>query len=173
MKKIAALAPIAILLGLPASSIAMEVELYGLIDTGFKYQNTDDFQTGKNASSFAMVSGERNGSRWGLRGNEALNDEITLGFQLESGYDSDTGAMKQNRLFGRQSVLTLETKHYGIMKFGRTGSVNSPNGSFLSTAVIASPWAAVQPEAHTARFSIPRGKITSLNTKLLRLAALL
>lgn len=66
MKKIAALAPIAILLGLPASSIAMEVELYGLIDTGFKYQNTDDFQTGKNASSFAMVSGERNGSRWGL-----------------------------------------------------------------------------------------------------------
>lgn len=60
MKKIAALAPIAILLGLPASSIAMEVELYGLIDTGFKYQNTDDFQTGKNASSFAMVSGERN-----------------------------------------------------------------------------------------------------------------
>ena len=39
MKKIAALAPIAILLGLPASSIAMEVELYGLIDTGFKYQN--------------------------------------------------------------------------------------------------------------------------------------
>ena len=42
MKKIAALAPIAILLGLPASSIAMEVELYGLIDTGFKYQNTDD-----------------------------------------------------------------------------------------------------------------------------------
>ncbi|WP_417226260.1 porin [Sutterella wadsworthensis] len=140
MKKIAALAPIAILLGLPASSIAMEVELYGLIDTGFKYQNTDDFQTGKNASSFAMVSGERNGSRWGLRGNEALNDEITLGFQLESGYDSDTGAMKQNRLFGRQSVLTLDTKHYGIMKFGRTGSVNSPNGSFLSTAVIASPW---------------------------------
>ena len=56
MKKIAALAPIAILLGLPASSIAMEVELYGLIDTGFKYQNTDDFQTGKNASSFAMAS---------------------------------------------------------------------------------------------------------------------
>ena len=164
MKKIAALAPIAILLGLPASSIAMEVELYGLIDTGFKYQNTDDFQTGKNASSFAMVSGERNGSRWGLRGNEALNDEITLGFQLESGYDSDTGAMKQNRLFGRQSVLTLETKHYGIMKFGRTGS--APQS-------LHHLGAAVQPEAHTARFSIPRGKITSLNTKLPRLAALL
>ena len=41
MKKIAALAPIAILLGLPASSIAMEVELYGLIDTGFKSQTPD------------------------------------------------------------------------------------------------------------------------------------
>lgn len=52
MKKIAALAPIAILLGLPASSIAMEVELYGLIDTGFKYQNTDDFQTGKKCIVF-------------------------------------------------------------------------------------------------------------------------
>ena len=110
MKKIAALAPIAILLGLPASSIAMEVELYGLIDTGFKYQNTDDFQTGKNASSFAMVSGERNGSRWGLRGNEALNDEITLGFQLESGYPKSRS--KPSRYSSENDVLIEKSVKY-------------------------------------------------------------
>ena len=173
MKKIAALAPIAILLGLPASSIAMEVELYGLIDTGFKYQNTDDFQTGKNASSFAMVSGERNGSRWGLRGNEALNDEITLGFQLESGYDSDTGAMKQNRLFGRQSVLTLNEalRHHEVWPYWigeLTQRVFSQHRSHCITL------GRRYSRRRTQRvFSIPHGKITSLNTKLPRLAALL
>ncbi len=130
----------ALALAAAGSASAADLVLYGLVDYGLQYVNTKAAFGGAKSDSFSMVSGERNGNRWGLRSSEDLGNGVKVGFQLESGFDADTGAGKQSRLFGRQAVIYVDSADYGSLKFGRTGSSNSPNGSYLSTTVIASPW---------------------------------
>ena len=71
---------------------AANVNIYGVIDTGFAYNHTS--VTGQDStSSFQMKSGQTMGSRWGLRGTEDLGSGYTIGFTLESGFNSDTGSL--------------------------------------------------------------------------------
>lgn len=70
---------------------ATEVTLYGVIDTGFTYQHTEGGD-----DSFAMTSGNYAGPRFGFKGTEDLGDNLTLGFVLEAGFNSDTGAQGED-----------------------------------------------------------------------------
>lgn len=61
------------------------------IDTGFTYQHTEGGD-----DSFAMTSGNYAGPRFGFKGTEDLGDNLTLGFVLEAGFNSDTGAQGED-----------------------------------------------------------------------------
>lgn len=115
---------------------AATVEVYGLIDTSLVYMHTDadNGEKGK-TDSFTMETAQQMGSRWGLRGSEDLGNGYKVGFTLESGFESDTGALevKQgNRLFGREATINV-SGDFGTVWAGRMpvlGSVLGPNGLF-------------------------------------------
>ncbi|WP_234824886.1 porin [Cupriavidus necator] len=111
----------------PASS---SVSVYGLIDTMVRYSDNN-----RGDQRLAELSeGYFSGSRWGVRGTEALGAGWSALFNLESGFDLATGASLQGtatpnygqvgtqgtgRLFGRQSFLGLEHQAWGKLTFGR------------------------------------------------------
>ena len=85
-----------------------------------------------------MDSGVLGGTKFGLKGSEDLGDGYSVSFQLENGFDSDTGAMNQtmtvgekktNRMFGREARLSLNTP-YGTASFGRMGALTSGAGTY-------------------------------------------
>src|ERR1700734_1212016 len=91
------------------------VTLYGLIDEGF------DFTTnGQGHRGYEMVSGDTAGSRWGLKGNEDLGGGLSAVFQLENGFNPNTGALGQGGLeFGRQAFVGVSSKQLGTVTLGR------------------------------------------------------
>lgn len=120
----------AALLGSFAASAfaAPSVTLYGIIDTGLNYTHyrADD---GKTASTdtFSMASGQSSGSRWGLRGDEKIGS-VTVGFNLENGFNSDDGTETISRLFGREASVHVAGK-YGTLYAGREGKLISTAGA--------------------------------------------
>ncbi|SIO72415.1 porin, GBP family [Burkholderia sp. GAS332] len=91
------------------------VTLYGLIDTGITYTNN---QGGK--SNVKETSANTLGSRWGLRGAEALGDDLKAIFTLETGYNLTNGALGTNgRMFGRQAYVGLASGRFGSVTLGR------------------------------------------------------
>ena len=120
----------AALLGSFAASAfaAPSVTLYGIIDTGLNYTHyrADD---GKTASTdtFSMASGQSSGSRWGLRGDEKIGS-VTVGFNLENGFNSDDGTETMSRLFGREASVHVAGK-YGTLSAGREGKLISTAGA--------------------------------------------
>lgn len=122
---------VAALSALAGSAMAADVQIYGRIDTGFRYQNVDyDVADVDDDSSFGMVSGNSTGSRVGIKGSEDLGNGLTVGFVLENGFDADDGSFDSNEdLFGREALLYLEGD-FGKVGFGRMGILNSTAGSF-------------------------------------------
>ena len=120
----------AALLGSFAASAfaAPSMTLYGIIDTGLNYTHyrADD---GKTASTdtFSMASGQSSGSRWGLRGDEKIGS-VTVGFNLENGFNSDDGTETMSRLFGREASVHVAGK-YGTLYAGREGKLISTAGA--------------------------------------------
>jgi predicted porin len=92
------------------------VTLYGLIDNGLNYVSN-----AKGAKQFALTSttGTPLGSRWGLLGNEDLGGGLSAIFNLENGFDTDTGKLGQNGLqFGRLAYVGLKGG-FGSVTLGR------------------------------------------------------
>lgn len=123
MKK--TLAAVAVLGAFAGSALAADVQLYGIVDTGFQYQHFDADLAGVDATdTFSMETGMQSGSRFGFKGTEDLGNGLTVGFILENQFDSDTGALKDsNAFFRRESSLFLEGG-FGKVAFGRMGSIN-------------------------------------------------
>ncbi|WP_118184697.1 porin [Paraburkholderia phosphatilytica] len=91
------------------------VTLYGLIDVGMVYVNN----TGGHSLA-EMSSGNINGSRWGLKGNEDLGGGLQTLFVLESGYSLNNGKLGQGGdLFGRQVYVGLTSTSIGTVLIGR------------------------------------------------------
>lgn len=122
---------VAALSALAGSAMAADVQIYGRIDTGFRYTQVDYDKAGVNdKTSFEMVSGNYSSSRVGIKGSEDLGNGLTVGFVLENGFDSDDGSFDSNEdLFGREALLYLEGD-FGKVGFGRMGILNSTAGSF-------------------------------------------
>lgn len=97
---------------------AADVEVYGLVDLGMKATKASG-----ESSLFEMNSGQISGSRFGLRAKETISPDLKVFFNLENGFDADTGEMADTeKLFNRNAVLGLETR-YGEIEFGRTGAL--------------------------------------------------
>lgn len=122
---------VAALSALAGSAMAADVQIYGRIDTGFRYQNVDyDVAKVDDKSSFEMVSGNYSGSRVGIKGSEDLGNGMTVGFVLENGFEGDDGSFDSNEdIFGREAILYVEGD-FGKVAFGRTGILNGTAGSF-------------------------------------------
>lgn len=91
------------------------VTLYGLIDEGIDYTNN-----AKGHAAYQMESGYLAGSRWGIKGTEDLGGGNKAIFQLESGFDVNTGRLGQGGLmFGRQAYVGIVNDTFGSVTLGR------------------------------------------------------
>ena len=136
MKK--TLAAVAVLGAFAGSALAADVQLYGIVDTGFQYLNADsDVGTSDSVNKFSMESGMQSGSRFGIKGTEDLGNGLTVGFILENQFSSDTGALKnEDSFFHREASLFLEGG-FGKVAFGRMGSINGGVSSWGKYGVIS------------------------------------
>ncbi len=157
MKK--TLAAVAVLGAFAGSAAAADVTLYGVIDTGLNFTNTKttsdvDVLKADGVNKFSMASGQNSGNRWGLKGKEDLGNGLKVGFVLESGFDSDTGALskyneERNRIFGREANLFLEGD-FGTLSIGRVGALTSGAGSYnlMNYTPFSSGWSATATKAN-------------------------
>lgn len=138
MKTIASVVAGAMLAG---SAMASDIAVYGVIDTGLSYNYTKLKAVGATFSddTISMDSGNTAGSRWGLKGEEDLGNGLKVGFVLESGFSGDTGEQNQDRLFGRESSLSL-TSSIGTFYAGRLDSMISDSGSIGWYGALVSPF---------------------------------
>ncbi|WP_316152193.1 porin [Cupriavidus sp. BIC8F] len=92
------------------------VTLYGIVDQSLRFTTNSDAQ---NHSQTQLSNGAVTNSRWGLKGSESLGNNLKAIFQLENGFDPDTGKANQGgRLFGRQAYVGL-SGDFGTIKLGR------------------------------------------------------
>lgn len=90
-------------LGVLSGSVwAADVTVYGRIDTGFQLRswehshiwseaNTGSYSTNAEGINWSMESGSLTPNRIGIKGSEQISDNLTVGFVLEKGFESDTG----------------------------------------------------------------------------------
>ena len=130
MKK--TLAAVAVLGAFAGTALAADVTLYGKVDLGLNYTHTD--VDGVSSDNWGMKSGQNSGSRFGIKGTEQISEGLTVGFQLENGFDADDGRFKYGnddgeRIFGREARLFVQTD-FGELGFGRMGGLDSGSGSY-------------------------------------------
>lgn len=116
------------------SAFAANVDVYGVVDTGLVYTQTEVGGVLSSAKAeghkFSMDSGVNSGNRLGLRGTEDLGDGYSVSFRLENGFNSDTGVLGQDgQLFDREARLSMNTP-YGTVSFGRMGALTSGAGTY-------------------------------------------
>ena len=139
MKK--TLAAVAVLGAFAGSALAADVTLYGKVDLGLQYMNTntDQLVIDQNGiagmqdvkkDSWGVKSGSNSGSRFGLKGTEQISDDLTVGFQLEQGFNADDGKLGADGLaFNREARLYVQTA-FGEIGLGRMGGLDSGLGSY-------------------------------------------
>ena len=96
------------LVGTSAAFAQSSVTLYGRVNTTVEHQKDGD------VSKTGLFN---NNSRFGFKGQEDLGGGLKAGFQLESGFASDTGA-SSSTFFGRQSEVNL-SGGFGALRLGR------------------------------------------------------
>ena len=97
------------LLGSTAAFAQSSVTLYGRVNTTVERQEVGNVKT---TGLF------NNSSRFGFKGTEDLGGGLKAGFQLESGFNSDTGASDSRGFFARQSEVNL-SGGFGAVRLGR------------------------------------------------------
>ena len=100
---------------LSASALAQSnVTIYGIVDAGLVRESG-----GPTGSVTNLSSGVASGSRIGFKGKEDLGSGLAAVFQIENGFNVDTGAAGQSGvLFGRQAFVGLTGK-FGAVTLGR------------------------------------------------------
>lgn len=93
---------------------AQAVQLYGAVDTFVSYAKVGA------TSTAALQSGGTSTSRFGLRDSEDLGGGWKANFQLESGFEADTGRQANpGALFNRESWVGISHAQYGELRLGR------------------------------------------------------
>ena len=124
MKK--SLIALAVLAASGAAMAQSTVTLYGLIDVNVQSAKLATVSA-PTATTLAvssvgvtkLSSGGQNGSRWGLKGSEDLGGGLNAVFDLQSGFNVDTGSSAQGGLlFGRHAFVGL-SGGFGTLTFGR------------------------------------------------------
>ncbi|MBS5492261.1 MAG: porin [Sutterella wadsworthensis] len=116
---------------------AADVTLYGKVDAGLVYTNTQTKTTAVNGDVskvknhvFDMQNGVNAASRFGLKGTEDLGNGLKVGFKLENGFNVDDGTLgNDGRLFDREASLSV-SGDFGTLSAGRMGGVGSGAGTY-------------------------------------------
>jgi predicted porin len=112
MKKSIALAILASVAG--AAAAQSSVTVYGLLDAGI----TSEIG-GASGSIVKLATGVQSGNRLGFKGTEDLGNGLKANFQIENGFNADTGTARQGgALFGRQAYVGL-SGNFGALNLGR------------------------------------------------------
>ena len=143
----AALAGAAVFVALPAFAQST-VTLYGVVDNGIGYQSsaTTLGSTSGGHSAVKILTGVWLGSRFGLTGAEDLGGGTKAVFQLENGFDVNTGKNGQGgREFGRQAFVGLASDRFGTLTLGHQTPFAFDVLGPLSTAYLGASWYAFHP----------------------------
>jgi predicted porin len=97
------------------------VTLYGLVDSGIEYMSGLKNAAGTGSTSRVQIeSGNWNVSVWGLKGSEDIGDGTKVVFQLEGGFDSNSGTLATpGTLFDRWADVGIQSDAYGTFLVGR------------------------------------------------------
>ena len=108
-----------------AHAQASNVTLYGNIDQYLNYMRSSS-----GAHFKAVEDGEFLRSRFGVRGAEDLGNGLSAKFQMEGGFNTDTGTQNDSsRFWDRQAWVGLAHKDLGEVRVGRqNGSVFGRGG---------------------------------------------
>jgi len=126
MKK--TLVALAALAAVSAVSAQSTVTLYGRLDASVGKNEVKAnalYQGGVNSQDLGMVvnGSNLNGNRWGMLGREDLGGGMSANFQLESGFNVDTGTSAQGgALFGRHAWVGLQGG-FGTVRLGRQTTI--------------------------------------------------
>ncbi|MFA7438220.1 porin [Castellaniella sp.] len=127
----------ALLAGFATAGVAQaetSVTLYGVVDSGYGYQNfkyNGPDGAGEMRQTKSGVRGDVNaGNRWGLRGSEDLGDGLRAIFTLEQGFNLGSGEFHSDRQWHRQSFLGLSSDDWGTFTIGRQYSAGSAFGVY-------------------------------------------
>lgn len=91
--------------------------LYGVFDAAIRH-TTNVSATGASYTGFSQ--GLFNGSRFGIKGEEKLDNGMKAIYTVEAGFTLGTGAGdQQGQLFGRQAWAGLKDDTYGALTLGR------------------------------------------------------
>ncbi|TKC92639.1 porin [Trinickia terrae] len=91
------------------------VTLYGVVDDAITYVNNQ-----KGSSNVYLRQGNLYASKFGFRGSEDLGGGTKAIFDLQAGFDLNTGAASTSGLiFNRQSYVGLQNTRYGTVTAGR------------------------------------------------------
>ncbi|KVE24566.1 porin [Burkholderia singularis] len=104
-----------------AAHAQSSVTIYGIMDAGIEYTNHAAPDGG---NALRLKSGNKNTSRWGLRGVEDLGGGLNAIFRLESGIDLANGGFDDgpDSIFARRATIGLKGK-WGELSLGRTFTV--------------------------------------------------
>ncbi|WP_343654329.1 porin [Paraburkholderia caribensis] len=128
-----------------SASAQSSVLLYGVVDLGINYtNNAQTARLGATPTGHSQVfMGDGtitglSGSRWGLRGSEALGNGLTAVFVLENGFFANNGALAQGGAgFGRQVYVGLQGA-FGNITLGRQ---YDPMLDYLQPLTVTGQWA--------------------------------
>jgi predicted porin len=116
MQRYASAAVLALCVAPASPALAQSaLNIYGVADAALVYSSNQN-----GASNVYMRSGNLAASRIGFKGSEDLGQGLQALFQLEGGYELDTGAQSSSGvLFNRQAFVGLADRHYGSITAGR------------------------------------------------------
>jgi predicted porin len=95
------------------ASAQSSVTVYGIVDASVAREDAD----GADGARTVLASGNQSTSRFGFKGQEDIGNGLKAIFNLEAGYQVDTGA-GDSALFGRRAVVGLEGS-FGNIVLGR------------------------------------------------------
>ena len=92
------------------SAAAQSVNIYGRLNATVERQ--------KPANGDSQTVLQNNASRIGFKGSEDLGGGLTAGFQIEHGFNVDTGGQSQGAFWARQSEVFLGSSSLGVLRMG-------------------------------------------------------
>ena len=147
---VASLVACLLLVTVGAANAQSSVRLYGRLDLGLGFQRINvpdtpipfDGLDGVNASDFGMRSGQKTGSRWGIKGTEDIGGGTSVNFVYEFGVTPSTGFVGSR---ARVTTLGVDNQGWGMLDLGRRSSASSyalddvdPMGGSFDTASLQS-----------------------------------
>lgn len=135
------------------SASASDIQMFGFFDQGLAYLHEDlnagmggpagqsinapqyvdkDGYVAEAQTKRSFTQGSGNVSTWGIKGSEQINADVRVLFHLESGFLADDGTLyggSVKPLFERESSIGVESKTWGLVKFGRMPALSTGSGT--------------------------------------------